>query len=240
MFDGKRILALIPARGGSKGIKGKNIIPVAGKPLIAWTVEASLKSRYIDDTVITTDSRDIAEVAERFGAEVPFMRPSELADDKAKTVDAVIHALDTLRNAGRVYDVLILLQPTSPARTSDDIDGAIHVFFAKCERGLASVSPVEDSPLLIRSVNSDGEMTPLLDVNSTCRRQDMPEYFRVNGSIYINRVADINPFTSFNDNPTAYIMSREHSVDIDELKDIIIAEYFMKKERGKMTDEQTT
>ena len=237
MFNGKRILALIPARGGSKGIKGKNIIPVAGKPLIAWTVEASLKSSYIDDTVITTDNREIASVAERFGAEVPFMRPSELAGDKSKTIDAVIHALETLRNAGRVYDVLVLLQPTSPTRTYNDIDGAINTFFAQGERGLVSVSPVEDSPLLIRYVSPDGEMTPLLDVNSTCRRQDMPEYFRVNGSIYVNRVADINISVSFNDNPIAYIMSREHSVDIDELKDIILAEYFMKKERGKMTDE---
>lgn len=227
MFNSKKILALIPARGGSKGIKGKNIYPLAGKPLIAYTIEAALKSIYIDSTVITTDSQEIAETAKKFGAEVPFLRPPELADDRAKTLDAVLHALAELNTLNRNYDALVLLQPTSPLRTSEDIDKAIEIFFASGEKGLASISPVEDSPLLIRSLSSDGKIVQLLSGNSTFRRQDMPEYYRVNGSIYINKISEINTNTSFNDNIIPFIMDKKHSVDIDEMKDLILAEYYI-------------
>ncbi len=227
MYNGRKILGLIPARGGSKGIKGKNIIMLAGKPLIAWTIEASLGSKYIDSTVVTTDNPEIAATSEQYGAEVPFMRPAELAGDKTKTVDAVIHALDTLRTQGRHYDVLVLLQPTSPLRTSGDIDGAIEAFFSAGEKGTVAISPADESPLLIRCLNDKGEMTSLLNMNSTCRRQDMPEYYRVNGSIYINSIPEICADTSFNDNPAAFIMKKAHSVDIDEPEDIILAEYYL-------------
>ena len=229
MFEGRKILALIPARGGSKGIKHKNIIPLNGKPLIAWTIEASRGSSYIDDTVITTDDTEIAEVSLRYGADVPFMRPPELAQDTSRSIDAVLHAVNTLKAQDRIYDVLVLLQPTSPLRTSEDIDGALRTFFRHGQKGLVSVSPADDHPLLIRSLNTDGTLRPLLDMNSTCRRQDMPEYYRVNGSIYINRIEDLNDNTSMNDNPAAFVMSSEHSVDIDEMKDLSLAEYFMKK-----------
>ena len=229
MFNGRKILGLIPARGGSKGIKGKNIILFAGKPLIAWTIEASLGSKYVDSTIVTTDSTDIANTAEQYGAEVPFMRPAELAGDKAKTVEAVIHAINTLSTQGRHYDVLVLLQPTSPLRTSEDIDGAVEAFFRAGEKGTAAISSVNESPLLIRCLNDKGEMTSLLNVNSTCRRQDMPEYYRVNGSIYINRISEICVDTSFNDNPVPFIMKKANSVDIDEPEDIILAEYYLSK-----------
>ena len=234
MYCGEKILSLIPARGGSKGIKGKNIVPLSGKPLIAWTIEASVNSKYIDSTVITTDSRKIADIAENFGAEVPFLRPAELADDKAKTIDAVLHAINELAKQGRHYDVLVLLQPTSPLRTSGDIDSALENFFrAGGEESLASVSPVEDSPLLIRSLGLNGRLVPLLALNSTCRRQDMPKFYRVNGSIYINRIRDLSINTSFNDNPLPFVMEKSHSVDIDELKDIILAGYYMKESANK-------
>ncbi|MBQ7594948.1 MAG: acylneuraminate cytidylyltransferase family protein [Synergistaceae bacterium] len=227
MFNEEKILALIPARGGSKGIKGKNITPLAGRPLIAYTIEAALNSKYIDKVIVSTDNQEIANTAKKFGAEVPFMRPPELADDKAKTIDAVLHALRELNQDGKSYDVLILLQPTSPLRNTEDIDNAIETFFDNGKKGLVSISPVEDSPVLIRSLDSQGKMSRLLNLNSTCRRQDMPEYFRVNGSIYINNVSEINISTSFNDNPIPFIMTREHSLDIDEPKDLILAEYYI-------------
>ena len=227
MFNEEKILALIPARGGSKGIKGKNITPLAGRPLIAYTIEAALNSKYIDKVIVSTDNQEIANTAKKFGAEVPFMRPPELADDKAKTIDAVLHALRELNQDGKSYDVLILLQPTSPLRNTEDIDHAIETFFDNGKKGLVSISPVEDSPVLIRSLDSQGKMSRLLNLNSTCRRQDMPEYFRVNGSIYINNVSEINISTSFNDNPIPFIMTREHSLDIDEPKDLILAEYYI-------------
>ena len=116
MYGSKKVLALIPARGGSKGIKKKNIVLLDGKPLIAYSIEASLRSKYIDSTVITTDSREIAEIAEKFGGRVPFLRPAELAQDKSKTIDAVLHAIRQLTIKRENYDILVLLQPTQPLR----------------------------------------------------------------------------------------------------------------------------
>lgn len=227
MYDSMRILAIIPARGGSKGIKNKNIINLKGHPLISYTIDAALKSKYIDTAVVSTDSEEIARISKACGASVPFLRPAELATDDSKTIDTVIHAINKLREMSSEFDVLVLLQPTQPLRDSKDIDAAIELFFDKGLKGLASVSLVDDNPLLMRTMNKDGSMTSLLGVNSTCRRQDMPVYYRVNGCIYINLVKDITESTSFNDNEIGYVMDKNHSVDIDELKDLIMAEYYL-------------
>ena len=228
MFGKQKILALIPARGGSKGIKDKNIIPLAGKPLIAYSIEAAKKSKYIDSIVVTTDSEKIAEVAKRYGARVPFLRPAELAADTSKTIDAVLHAIKTLKSMGENYDRLVLLQPTQPLRTTDDIGKAIELYYESGENGLVSISSVDDSPLLIRSIDEDGKLINLLSQNSTCRRQDMPNYYKVNGCIYINKIDEINENTSFNDNKVPFIMDKEHSIDIDELSDLWMAECYLK------------
>lgn len=228
MFNNQKILALIPARGGSKGIKDKNIVFLAGKPLIAYSIEAAKYSKYIDDIIVTTDSEKIAEISKQYGASVPFMRPAELATDTSKTIDAVLHAIRTLETMGKEYDVLVLLQPTQPLRDNKDIDEALEVYYKNKEGGLVSVSLVDDSPLLIRSINKDGTLVNLLSQNSTCRRQDMPEYYKVNGCIYINKIDEINENTSFNDNKIPFIMTKEHSVDIDEVSDLWIAEYYLK------------
>lgn len=227
MFKGKKVLALIPARGGSKGIKDKNIIDLNGKPLIAYTIMAAKKSKYIDDVVVTTDSERIADVSKKYGASVPFLRPKELASDTAKTIDAVIHAINFLKTYGTSYDILILLQPTQPLRSTEEIDSALEYFDKKGSRGLASVSLVDDHPILIRTIDQDGELTSILGEKSTVRRQDMPNYYRINGCIYINSICEINDETSFNDNPIGYIMLNEHSVDIDELKDLVVAKYYI-------------
>lgn len=228
MFNNQKILALIPARGGSKGIKDKNIVFLAGKPLIAYSIEAAKYSKYIDDIIVTTDSEKIAEISKQYGASIPFMRPIELATDTSKTIDAVLHTIQTLKTMGKEYDVLILLQPTQPLRTNKDIDESIEVYYKNKEDGLVSVSPVDDSPLLIRSINKDGTLVNLLSQNSTCRRQDMPKYYKVNGCIYINKIEELNENTSFNDNRIPFIMTKEHSVDIDEKSDLWIAEYYLK------------
>lgn len=227
MYGSDKILALIPARGGSKGIKEKNIFNLNGKPLIAYSITASLASKYIDATVVSTDSLKIADVAKAYGAFVPFMRPAELASDRAKTIDVVLHAVKTLAVGWEKFDVLVLLQPTQPLRTADDIDSAIELFYQKGKRGLASISLVEDHPLLIRKIDADGRMQPLLNESSTCRRQDMERYYKINGCIYINSVSELSADTSFNDNQVPFVMEREHSVDIDEMKDIYMAEYYL-------------
>lgn len=227
MYSNHKILSIIPARGGSKGIKGKNIIDLCGKPLIAYSINSALGSVYVDDIVVTTDSIQIAEIARKYGAEVPFMRPKQLAEDNSKTIDAVIHAIEELKKRGRAYDCVVLLQATQPLRTSDDIDSAIEEYYKRGEKGLVSVSVVEDNPILIRTLNENQELSPMLPVSSTCRRQDMPTYYKVNGCIYINKVSDLNINTSFNDNRVPYIMPAERSVDIDEMKDIQLAKYYI-------------
>lgn len=228
MFGEKRILALIPARGGSKGIPHKNIIELCGRPLISYTIEAGLQSKYIDTVLVSTDDEEIARVSRKFGAEVPFLRPPALASDTSKTIDAVLHAIRTLGKAGRKYDVLVLLQPTEPLRTAGDIDGAVEKYFACGENALVSVSEVDDHPILMRTIEGD-RLKPLLNVSSTCRRQDMPAYYRVNGCVYINAISELNDNTSFNDNPVPYVMKKSHSVDIDEPADLAMAEYHLRE-----------
>ena len=227
MINNKKVLALIPARGGSKGIKNKNIYPLCGKPLIAYSIESAKNSKYIDDVVVSTDSIKIAEVAKEFGASVPFLRPAELASDTAKSIDAIIHAIQWLEEHGEKFDIFVLLQPTSPLRTSEDIDGALEKFIANGEKSLVAVSLVSDNPILMRTINQDGTMERLLDLQSTVRRQDMKKYYRVNGSIYINNISEINAYTSLNDNVIPYIVKPENAVDIDEKKDLVLAEWYL-------------
>lgn len=228
MIDGKRVLALIPARGGSKGIKDKNIYPLCGKPLIAYSVDAGKGSRYVDHVIVSTDSIKIAKTAREYGADVPFLRPEEYAADTSRTIDAVLHAICWLERNGEHYDILLLLQPTQPLRTAEDIDEALEIFMKAEGQPVVSVSEVKEHPILIRTIGEDGKLVHLLNQLSTVRRQDMSVFYRVNGCIYINLIDELMENTSFNDNPVPFVMTREHSVDIDELSDIALAEYYLR------------
>ena len=230
MFKGNKILAFIPARGGSKGIKNKNIIDVNGQPLIHYTIKAALKSKYIDKIFVSTDSEKIKNVAEQCGIEIPFLRPAELAADTSKTIDAIIYTIDELKKRGEIYDDLIILQPTSPLRTVDDIDNAVEKFYNCGRKSLVSVSPVTDSPLFIRKVIDDTRMEKILDINSTVRRQDMLKFYVINGAIYINKISEIDFSTSFNDNEIPFIMAAENSADVDEYVDLTIVKYWLTEE----------
>lgn len=227
MYFGEKIVALIPARGGSVGVKDKNIYSLKGKPLIAYSIEVAKKSKYIDEVVVTTDSEKIAEISKEYGAEVPFLRPKEYAQSTSKTIDAVIHFCKEMISQNRKFGCIVLLQPTQPLRNEKDIDGAIELFYNSNKEAVVSVSEVNDSPLLIRSIDDSGKLIKLLPDSSTCRRQDMPKYYRINGCIYINDINEINENTSFNDNSLAYVMPKERSVDIDELVDFHVAEYYL-------------
>lgn len=229
MITNKKVLALIPARGNSKGIKDKNITLFAGIPLIAHTINAAINSRYIDTVVVTTDSEAIADIARQYGARVPFMRPAHLAEDESKTIDAVIHSIEQLEESNEQYDVLVLLQPTQPLRTKVDIDNAIGSFISNKFESLVSICEVDEHPILFRTIQDKMGLVPVLNTNSTVRRQDMLKYYKVNGAIYINYIADINENTSFNDNKYGYIMDRVNSVDIDDPIDLEIAELYLKK-----------
>ena len=228
MYESTKIVAIIPARGGSKGIPHKNITNLCGKPLIGYTIEAAKQSTYIDDVVVSTDDLEIKKVSEQYGASVPFIREDYIASDEAKTISVVVDAIQRLQAGGQEYDVVILLQPTSPLRTAEEIDVAIEVFFQHQMEGVVSVNVADISPFLLRTIHTH-RLHRIIDESSTIRRQDMPTYYEVNGAIYINRVEEVTEDLSFNDNPIPYIMNRDHSVDIDTWDDLTVAEAIIKE-----------
>ena len=227
MYESTKIVAIIPVRGGSKGIPHKNITNLCGKPLIGYTIEAAKQSTYIDDVIVSADDLDIKNVSEQHGALVPFIRDGHIASDEAKTISVVVDALQRLQASGKEYDVVILLQPTSSLRTAEEIDVAIEVFFQHQMEGIVSVNVADISPFLLRTIHNH-RLHRIIDESSTIRRQDMPTYYEVNGAICINRVEEVAETLSFNDNPIPYIMNREHSVDIDTWYDLTESENFVK------------
>ncbi|MEK4023911.1 acylneuraminate cytidylyltransferase family protein [Sporosarcina sp. FSL W7-1283] len=226
MYKDKTFLAVIPARGGSKGIPRKNLYEIQGKPLIAYAIEAAKESSYIDRIIVSTDDNEIAQVSIKYGAEIPFMRPSELATDEAKTLDSLLCVLDNLEEH---YDYIITLQPTQPLRTAEHIDQSIERLFENSYSDLVSLSPVNEHPLLIRSIDENGKLLSLLNVKSTVRRQDFNPYYYVNGAIYINDISLLNQYTSLNDNQGYYIID-EPLVDIDNIEDVNLVESYLDNE----------
>ncbi|MFR9710706.1 cytidylyltransferase domain-containing protein [Paenibacillus sp. MB22_1] len=238
---GKSItLAIITARGGSKGVPLKNIKPLNGVPLIEYTIKAALSSHCIDEVLVTTDHEEIAKVSRKAGALVPFLRPAELATDEAKSVDAMIHAIDYYEKHFncKVNDV-ILLQPTSPLRTANDIDQAWNQYQRLHVESLQSVVETSDHPYYLRDIN-EGILVKYdqQESRTDLRRQDLSKLYRLNGAIYIvKRDIIMNDKTLFSDRCGAYIMSKENSVDIDDWIDFQIAEVLIKNQelvvRGK-------
>lgn len=225
-----KVLAIIPARAGSKGIKDKNIIDLNGKPLIAHSIEAGLKSKYINKLVVSTDGEKIAKIAKDYGAEVPFLRPKHLATDTAKTIDCVIHCIEELKKNGEEYDYVVLLQPTQPLRQPWHIDEPFELIIKRNEDSLVSISKVKDHPVLMRTIDKSGYAINLLEGSSTKRRQEFPDFYKVNGAIYINKINEnLNYDTSFNDNKLVYIMDEQYGVDIDDMLDVEIAKLLIKK-----------
>lgn len=224
-----KVLAIIPARAGSKGIKDKNIIDLNGKPLIAHSIEAGLKSKYISKVVVSTDGEKIAKIAKDYGAEVPFLRPKHLATDTAKTIDCVIHCIEELKKNGEEYDYVVLLQPTQPLRQPWHIDEAFELIIKRNEDSLVSISKVKDHPVLMRTIDKNGYAINLLEGSSTKRRQEFPNFYKVNGAIYINKINEnFNYDTSFNDNKLVYIMEEQYGIDIDDMLDMEIAKLLIK------------
>lgn len=232
MYKNKRILAVIPARGGSKGIPSKNIFNVGGQPLIKYTIDCAKNSKYLDRTVISTDSTEIKRVAEECGGDVPFMRPAELALDTSKTIDCIVHAIETLKKLGEEYDYVMIIQNTVPLRKGWHIDESIEKIIDSNERSLVSVTEVEQHPILMRTLNEDDTVKNLLHMNSTMRRQDFPKFYKVDGAIAIQKIdEEFNLNTSINDGKLAYIMDSKYSRDIDNYIDIKVIEYYFEKER---------
>lgn len=237
MLNGKKVLAIIPARAGSKRLVDKNIKLLAGKPLIAWTIEAALESEYIDKVVVSTDSIQILDTAKRFGAETPFLRPKELALDESATVDVINHCIDFYGK--ETYDLIILLQPTSPLRSQQDIDSAFEYYGNKKAESLVSVCPLEHPTHWCNTLPESGSLSKFLNDHVKGKRsQDFEKEYRLNGSIYI---ADIDYFRK-NDgfwgkqNIYAFIMQESKSLDIDTMFDFELCEYFILKNKSNTYD----
>ncbi len=226
MFEGKRILAIVPARGGSKGLPGKNIRPLQGRPLIAWSIEAGLQSRYVDELIVSTDCHAIAEAARTAGAGVPFIRPADLATDSARSIDATIHAVEQLEEMGATFDLIMLLQPTSPLRSSQDIDEAVELFFSRQAQSVVSVCENDHHPWWSNTLPSDGNMADFLRPEAlNANRQTLPPYYRLNGAIYLTEIGNLKKNDSFFGPRTfAFVMPRDRSVDIDGILDFHLAE----------------
>lgn len=223
----KTFLALIPARGGSKRLPRKNILDLCGKPLIAWSIEAALKSKYISKVVVSSDDEEILNISSKFGADT-IKRPYELANDTATTFDAIKHTINNLEK----YDYIVLLQPTSPLRNENQIDEAIELLEEKKADAIVSVSEMDHSPLWSNILPEDGNMRGFLREEILNKRsQDLEKYYRLNGAVYICKTDKLLENKSFflKDNIFAYIMDRKSSIDIDEEIDFEIAKVLINK-----------
>ena len=224
------ILAIIPARGGSRGIPKKNIYPVGGKPLIAWTIEAAKNSRYIIKIVVSSDSDDILDVAKTFGV-IPIKRPDHLATDNAPPEPLIPHVLEYMKNTyDYVPETLIYLQPTSPLRNEGHIDEAYELFLQKKANALNSVFEIEKK-YLKTFIDDNGYLKASVGPDFPSKnRQDLPSVFMPNGAIYIIRREEfLKTHRLFSDKTIPYIMSQEHSIDVDTIEDIIKLNAFFEK-----------
>lgn len=233
MYEGKSILAIIPARGGSKGIPRKNIKTLAGKPLIAWSIEAGKKSKYIDRIIVSTEDKEIRDISLIYGAEVPFLRPKELAQDNTSSVDTIVDVIMKLKDIEKLeYDFILLLQPTSPLRNEKHIDESIDLLISNLDKynALISVTELEHPVYWNRNIDDSQRLRNFMeyDKNKNYRRQDFMKTYRLNGAIYLIKTDAFLNYKNFETKDTlAYIMNRKSSIDIDCIDDLELAEYYM-------------
>jgi N-acylneuraminate cytidylyltransferase/CMP-N,N'-diacetyllegionaminic acid synthase len=234
MINGKRVVAIIPARSGSKGLPGKNIRELCGKPLIAWSIEQGRACEYIDLVLVSTDSEEIANIAEQYGASVPFRRPAALAADTASTPDVLLHAIDYLASIGESFDYLVLLEPTSPLRTVADITGALEELSkSRYAESIVGVAKAEASHPSFLFRLHDGLLNPMSGAQPTgLRRQDLKEdFYYLEGSVYVSSVESFRAHKTFYHEATAaWVVDRYKALEIDELSDFLTAEALMKAE----------
>jgi len=234
MIRNRSVLGVILARGGSKELPDKNIRNLAGKPLVAWTIEAGLASRCIDRLILSSDDAEIMHVADTYGCEVPFKRPDELARDSTPSIDALLHALNQMPP----YDYVVLLQPTSPLRVADDIDNAVKLCDQCDAPACVSVTEADKPPHWMYTISDDVRMAPVVDNGEyVTRRQDAPDTYVLNGAIYIARTDWLRKTQSFITNETiAYLMPAKQSVDIDSEFDLTLCSLLIDGARSEQVD----
>lgn len=225
------MIAIIPARGGSKGLPGKNIKLLNGKPLIAYTIEAAKQSENVSRVIVNTDDAEISKVALDYGAEVPFVRPSELASDTAKSIDVLLHTLAWLKkNEDLQIDEIIVLQPTSPLRTTQHIDEAIKMYLEKKADSVISYCQEEHSVFWHKFITDEGKFEDIFNGDYLKNRQEIRPTFYPNGAIYIIKTKLLLEKKYYSENAYAFLMDKKSSVDIDTMEDFEFAEWLYKKD----------
>lgn len=223
-----RVLAIIPARGGSKGLPGKNIKSLLGKPLIGWTIEQAKASKYISEIFVSTDSQEIADVAESFGVAVPELRPAHLASDTATAASYVIYTIEKLRKEGKEFDYIILLEPTSPLRTSKDLDSMIGLAAKNPEKaGVTSLGEVHmEHPMIVKTVNEKRQIVPYAENSPkiTQRQQADKAYFPygVGYLVKVEHFLKTNEF--YGKDSVPYIIERWQCYEVDDIFDFVAIE----------------
>ena len=227
------MIAIIPARGGSKGLPGKNIKEMCDKPLIAYTIEAALKSKSIDHVILSTDDEEIAAVAKKYGAEVPFMRPAELASDTAIAGDNYIYTIVRLEKEWNTkIDSFVVLQPTSPLRIAEDIDGAVELFNARNADSVVTYVKEAHPIFWHKKIDENNKLEDIFE-GTIANRQELPITYYPNGAVYVFSTEMIRQKKYYTDKSYAYIMPRERSIDIDFIDDFKYAEFLMSNSKDK-------
>lgn len=218
MYAKKSFLAIIPARSGSKGIIDKNIKEINNKPLIAYTIDACIKSGIFDNIIVSTDSKNYAEIAESYGASVPFLRPKELSIDEAASTDVILHVLKEMDKIEKVYDYIVFLQPTSPLRNENHIIESVNKLLKYNANSIVSICEVDHSSNINVVFDSNERLDFLFDDSKKIRRQDMKKEYRINGAIYICKMDYYVKYKSFyGEKSYPYIMDKISSIDIDDM-----------------------
>lgn len=226
-------IAIIPARSGSKGLKDKNIKMMNGKPLLAYSIEAAKDARVFDEIMVSTDSQKYADIAVKYGANVPFLRSAENSSDNAGSWDTVEEVLSKYREMGKTFDTVCLLQPTSPLRIGDDIVEAYKTFQENNVNALTSVCEVDHSPLWTMTLGEDRMLTEFRKRSTDAPRQKLDTYYRINGAIYIRQIEyGTNEIRLKDDKEIAFIVDKKRSVDIDDEFDFAIGEFLLGRNEG--------
>lgn len=225
-----KVLAIVPARAGSKRLPQKNIKPLNGLPLIAHTFEAIKQSEYITATIATSDCPEVLRISAQYKNTYPLKRPAELASDTASSIDVVLHAVEFAKQLG-MFDVICLLQPTSPLRTTQDIDNAIALYIEKEAKGVTSLTKCEHSPLWATPLEVDSDFKAFIKGLSNARSQDLKTFYQLNGAIYlIDKHALLTERKLFLESDYyPFIMSTKNSIDIDTALDFKVAEFVMEE-----------
>jgi N-acylneuraminate cytidylyltransferase/CMP-N,N'-diacetyllegionaminic acid synthase len=231
-------LAIIPARGGSKGLPRKNIRPLLDKPLIAYTIMTALRAKALGRLVVSTDDPEIATIAKSYGAEVPFLRPAELGQDDTPTIEVVRHVLANLKPLkSEQPEIVVLLQPTSPLRRAKDIDEAVAKLESSRADSVVSVCAVDHGLQWMMQLHGDRVLPLVGDAQKYVRRQDLPIVYQMNGAVYVTRTdVIIKQHRLFGEDTRGYIMDAESSIDIDTALDMKIASLLMKERLNERMD----